>query len=425
MLKYPRHALYLSLLAILLLALVACGGQEAPTPTPEPEPEPTAEAEPTEAPAETEDEPAEAEAEEEAPMVSNAVVVDDQPLGEGGTVTIASVTSDTAGWLVIHAQADGRPGPILGQTQVAAGESSDVVVDIDPDGATDTLYAMLHVDAGAEGEFEFPDGADGPATDADGNVVTPSFALTGGQTASEAAAMPIAVAEHDELGPYLTDAAGMTLYRFNADLPGTSNCSGQCLTNWPPLLVEEGQQPDGSDDVVGELGTIERDDGTFQVTYQSMPLYYWANDQAPGDTTGHGVGDVWFVVAPYTVGVGGNDELGDFLVGTNGMTLYLFTQDDENSSNCYDQCATNWPPLLVQANEVPVPGAEVSGQLDVIQRDDGTLQVTYDGMPLYYWANDQAPGDATGQGVGDVWFVVPPSSEAVSSNDGDVYGYDY
>jgi predicted lipoprotein with Yx(FWY)xxD motif len=389
---------------------------------------------------------------------------------------------------------------------------------------------MLHVDAGTEGEFEFPDGEDGPATDADGNVVTPPFALTGGL----AVAPTVLLAESDELGPYLTDAAGMalytfardvpgtsncydrcavawppllveegaeliagegilgelgtterddgtimvtyndwplyywvndespgdttghnvgnvwavafpethvflsgseelgsflvgpdglTLYRFNSDQPGQSNCTDQCAVNWPPLLIDEGQQPNGNAGVVGQLGTTERDDGTIQVTYQGMPLYYWVNDAAPDDTTGQGVGDAWFVVAPYTVALGGNDELGDFLVGANGMTLYLFTQDDENSSNCYDQCAVNWPPLLVQAGEVPVPGAGVSGTLDITERDDGTFQVTYDGTPLYYWANDQAPGDATGQGVGDVWFVVPPDSGALSSNDSDGYNY--
>ncbi len=526
MLKQSRQFLYLGALAMLLLALVACGSQEAPTPTPQPEPtstpepEPTAEAQPTEA-------PATAEAEEE-PMISNAVVVADQPLGEGNTVTIASVTSDTPGWLVIHAQADGRPGPILGRSPVAAGENSDVVVEIDPAAATETLYAMLHVDAGVEGDFEFPGGADVPATDAEGNVVTPPFALTGGLSA----ATTVMLTESDELGSYLTDAAGMTLYtfardvpgtsncydrcalawppllvedgaeliagdgipgelgttarddgtvmvtyndwplyyfvndeapgdtngnnvgnvwavahpethvflggteelgkflvdangmtlyRFNNDQPGMSNCTDQCLANWPPLLIEEGQQPYGNAGVVGQLGTIERDDGTIQVTYQDMPLYHWANDQAPGDTNGQGVGNIWYVMAPYTVAAGGNDELGDFLVGANGMTLYHFTQDGPNSSSCYDQCASNWPPLLVQANEVPVPGVDVNGPLGVTERDDGTWQVTYAGMPLYFWANDQAPGDTNGQGINDVWFVVPPTADAVSSND----AYDY
>lgn len=518
MLKRSRHISYLGALIVLLLLLAACGGQEEPTSAPEPAPTATPEPE-IEATATPEPEPepteAAADAEEEAPMVSNAVVVADQELEEDGTVTITSVTSDTAGWLVIHAQADGRPGPILGRSQVAAGENSDVVVEIDPAGATETLYAMLHVDAGVEGEFEFPDGADGPATDADGNVVTPPFALTGGLPA----AATVLLAESDELGPYLTDAAGMTLYtfardvpgtsncydrcatawppllveegadlaagegipgelgtaerddgtlmvtyndwplyywvndeapgdttghnvgnvwavaypethvflgstedlgnflvgpegmtlyRFNQDEPGLSNCYDQCAANWPPLLIEEGQRPNGNAGVVGELGTTERNDGTFQVTYQGMPLYYWINDETPGDTTGHEVNDVWFVVPPYTLGVSGSEELGDFLVGAKGMTLYLFTNDEENRSNCYDQCAANWPPLLVQAGEAPVPGHGAEGELGVTERDDGTFQVTYNGLPLYFWANDEVPGDTTGHGVGDVWFVVAP-----------------
>jgi predicted lipoprotein with Yx(FWY)xxD motif len=169
---------------------------------------------------------------------------------------------------------------------------------------------------------------------------------------------------------------------------------------------------------VGDLGTTERDDGTIQVTYQGMPLYYWIDDEAPGDTTGQGVNDVWFVVLPYSVGVSNNEELGDFLVDANGMTLYLFTNDDANVSNCYDECALNWPPLLVQAGEAPVPGFGVTGEFSVIERSDETLQVTYNGMPLYYWIEDAVPGDTNGQGVNDVWFVVSPTS-AQSAPDGE------
>jgi predicted lipoprotein with Yx(FWY)xxD motif len=77
-------------------------------------------------------------------------------------------------------------------------------------------------------------------------------------------------------------------------------------------------------------------------------------------------------------------------------------------SNCSDQCALNWPPLLVQAGEMPVAGFEVTGELGVIERQDETLQVTYNGMPLYYWIDDAAAGDTTGHGVNDVWFVVEP-----------------
>jgi len=445
----------------------------------------------------------------------NSVSVADQELGDTGTVTIAEIRSAGPGWMVIHAQADGKPGPILGAAPVATGINSEVVVEVDPIEVTETLYAMLHVDAGSEGEFEFPGGDDVPATDAEGNVVTPPFTITGGLPA----ASTVLLGESEELGPYLTDSAGMTLYtfaidvpgtsncydrcavawppllveegaelkagdgipgelgtteredgtlmvtyndwplyywvndespgdttghnvnnvwavayptthvflggneelgrflvgpngltlyRFNPDEPGISNCYDQCATNWPPLLVEEGEIPRGNAGVVGQLRTTERNDGTIQVTYQEMPLYYWVNDKAPGDTTGHEVNDVWFVVPPYTVRLGNSDELGDFLIGADGMTLYLFTMDDEGISNCYDQCATNWPPLLVQMGEVPVPGAGVSGELGVSERDDGTLQVTYNGMPLYFWVNDEAPGDTTGHEVNDVWFVVEP-----------------
>jgi predicted lipoprotein with Yx(FWY)xxD motif len=57
---------------------------------------------------------------------------------------------------------------------------------------------------------------------------------------------------------------------------------------------------------------------------------------------------------------------------------------------------------------VAVAGFHVTGELGVAERTDGTLQVTYEGMPLYHWVNDQAPGDTTGQGINDVWFVVEP-----------------
>jgi predicted lipoprotein with Yx(FWY)xxD motif len=212
----------------------------------------------------------------------------------------------------------------------------------------------------------------------------------------------------EELGRFLVGPESLTLYRFNPDELGVSVCYDQCAILWPPFLVDEGVEPRGNAGVVGDLGTTLRDDGTSQVTYQGMPLYYWISDQNPGDTFGQGVDDVWFVVPPYSVRVGRSDELGDYLVGANGMTLYLFTPDEENQSNCTGGCAANWPPLLVREGEVPVPGAGVTGELGVTERDDGTIQVTYNGTPLYFWVNDETPGDTTGQGVNDVWFVVEP-----------------
>lgn len=108
-----------------------------------------------------------------------------------------------------------------------------------------------------------------------------------------------------------------------------------------------------------------------------------------------------------TVIVTDNPDLGPILTDVRGMTLYRFTVDDRNVSQCYDQCAENWPPLLIQEGD-PVAPMDLEGTLDVITRNDGTQQVTYNGMPLYYFARDAEPGDTMGHGVNDVWFVVMP-----------------
>ena len=97
-------------------------------------------------------------------------------------------------------------------------------------------------------------------------------------------------------------------------------------------------------------------------------------------------------------------SLGTILTDTDGMTLYLYTRDDKGVSNCYDRCAQNWPPLEASSS------AEGAGKFSVIERRDGTHQWAYDGDPLYLWVNDKQPGDVTGQGVGDVWFVIEAES---------------
>ncbi len=92
----------------------------------------------------------------------------------------------------------------------------------------------------------------------------------------------------------LTDSAGNTLYIFDSDEAGVSNCSGGCVDIWPPRIVDG--EPTAGDGVSGTLATITRDDGTTQVTHNEQPLYYYANDEAPGDRSGDGVGGVWHIV---------------------------------------------------------------------------------------------------------------------------------
>jgi len=119
--------------------------------------------------------------------------------------------------------------------------------------------------------------------------------LTAG--ASAQAAPTVQATTDATLGPILTDGAGRTLYRYTPDPPDASTCDGGCAQAWPPLLLPEGD-PVLAPDLPGTLGVITRSDGSRQVTYNGMPLYYFVSDTGPGMTTGQGVGGIWFVVAP-------------------------------------------------------------------------------------------------------------------------------
>jgi predicted lipoprotein with Yx(FWY)xxD motif len=94
-----------------------------------------------------------------------------------------------------------------------------------------------------------------------------------------------------------------------------------------------------------------------------------------------------------------NTSLGTFLTGPNGKTLYTHAGDSMNTSTCTGQCLTAWPALTVAAGHQPTAGSGVTGQLATFSRSDGSQQVTYNGLPLYYWQGDTKAGDTTGQGI--------------------------
>ncbi len=117
--------------------------------------------------------------------------------------------------------------------------------------------------------------------------------------------------------------------------------------------------------------------------------------------------------APATVTLARVGSVGTVLVNGAGMTLYRYSPDGTGKSVCNGGCASIWPPLLVSAGTRPVGGAGVpAGQLGTVTRDDGTIQVTYKGMPLYTYVGDKKTGEATGQSVGGTWFVVSTASGA-------------
>jgi predicted lipoprotein with Yx(FWY)xxD motif len=105
------------------------------------------------------------------------------------------------------------------------------------------------------------------------------------------------VVNTDSTGAYLIAPDGFSLYIFDSDDAGVSNCSGECIENWPPFTTD-GQAISGGDGVAGTFDVTIRDDGTEQITYNDSPLYFYADDEAPGDTNGDGVGDVWHLAAP-------------------------------------------------------------------------------------------------------------------------------
>lgn len=132
--------------------------------------------------------------------------------------------------------------------------------------------------------------------------------------------------------------------------------------------------------------------------------------QGPGGTVTAG--------AP-TIGMATSATLGAYLTGPNGLTLYVKTSDKANTSTCTGDCLASWPALTVTAGQTAVAGAGVTGALGTFTRPEGATQVTYNGLPLYYWVADKKAGDTTGQGVGG--FVVASVSGAVPSPSDD-YG---
>jgi len=103
-----------------------------------------------------------------------------------------------------------------------------------------------------------------------------------------AAAAPAGLSMSD--AGILVDAKGMTLYTFDNDAAGVSNCYGGCAGSWPPFIAKAGAGADG------DFTLVERKDGSAQWAYKGMPLYFWAGDAKPGETSGDGIGGVWHVV---------------------------------------------------------------------------------------------------------------------------------
>ena len=126
------------------------------------------------------------------------------------------------------------------------------------------------------------------------DITPPKSKTTGSHT------VELNATESGQIGTYLTDGAGRTLYRFDNDsaTPPKSTCNGDCATAWPPLLIKSPGKifPNGVDPKI--IGYVERADHHCQVTIAGHPVYYFVADAKAGDINGQGINGKWFAVAP-------------------------------------------------------------------------------------------------------------------------------
>lgn len=121
-----------------------------------------------------------------------------------------------------------------------------------------------------------------------------------------------------------------------------------------------------------------------------------------------------------------SERHGEYIADSQGRAVYLFTKDKQGGqgqqpvSNCHDDCASAWPPVIVQ-EEPLASGAMKEDLLSTMTREDGAKQVTYNGWPLYYYVQDRGSEEASGQdvhGFGGEWYLVAPDGTKVQEGEG-------
>lgn len=188
---------------------------------------------------------------------------------------------------------------------MAAASSSPPTAPVDsgPTGAGPSDCAVVPAETEAPAGSAAPGDSAAPASSsAPASSAAPTNATTGSDTDGSAAAMTgpfVQIEETEEYGPILVDHECRTLYGFTKDQPGTSSCVEACAEAWPALTVADGVVPPLADELDPTLfSVIEHPESGPMLQVGDWPLYYFANDAAPGDLNGQGVGGVWWLVAP-------------------------------------------------------------------------------------------------------------------------------
>ncbi|MFC8371119.1 MULTISPECIES: SCO0930 family lipoprotein [unclassified Streptomyces] len=236
------------------------------------------------------------------------------------------------------------------------------------------------------------------------------------------------VSTNAELGKVVTDSLGLTLYRFDQDTaePPASNCEDDCAKTWPPVPADDATAGEGIDKAL--LGSVDRADGTKQLTVAGWPAYRYVKDVNAGDVKGQGVGGKWYALNPQGKKAQAADrpglstredaKLGEIVVDENGMTVYRFMKDEawpKPVSACTGACLEKWP-VVSPVDFEDTKGIQKKGYM-TFTRPDGADQQTINCWPIYTFAGDKAPGDTNGQGVGGTWYAVRPDGKPVGASE--------
>jgi predicted lipoprotein with Yx(FWY)xxD motif len=206
----------------------------------------------------------------------------------------------------------------------------------------------------------------------------------------------------------IAERSGFTLYTFDNDSAGVSNCAGNCLTNWPALIAHAGAVASAP------YSLVMRASGEMQWALNGMPLYFFAGDTQAGQTNGEAIGNNWFVARTAPVAVSNHPTKNRLLVAHGNIvnadgvadnshldfTLYTFDDDTPGVTTCFGGCLVVWPALYAPAD------AQAFGDFTVIARDATTKQWAYKGLPLYFYVGDTAPGNVTGEYTD--WTIARP-----------------
>ncbi|WP_017495950.1 hypothetical protein [Flavobacterium sp. WG21] len=242
----------------------------------------------------------------------------------------------------------------------------------------------------------------GCSNDKDNTTVTPE------------AKKEIALSTSTTLGSYLSDKDGKSLYFFATDAKGQASCTGGCEAVWPPFYVDNlTAEKLSSGLTLTDFATITTTSGKKQLTYKGWPLYYYApsingtnTPETAGQTTGDGVGGVWFIAKPdYSImlvrsqllGHDGKNYKSDYTVGdglttyftdAKGLTLYTFKNDNFKKNNFTKADFSNnavWP--IYETDKIVIPSTLDKSKFSVITVF-GKSQLVYNGWPLYYFGQD-------------------------------------